>query len=157
MPRQPSEFRAWSRRGAVCGLEATRIGAFMPFPEDMAESRIAAGVDVHEWVVRFTSILFARHRDARRIVAAGLGSALSGGAGHARVPDGVADVRAVADPSRRHVADTITDACRYPAALVLGSDRGTLMGYLDSHAGLRLRASFGDAAGLSTTSANKGR
>lgn len=91
----------------AAGLDAA-IGAAGPYlrpgrvdwGRTALSGTITCSAPAHEWVVpfTFTSILFARHRGAWRIVAAGLES--GPGAGEARVPDGVAEVRRVADPSR---------------------------------------------------------
>jgi hypothetical protein len=150
MPRRPSEFQTFARRGAVCGLEATRIGSYVPYPE-VAESRKEACVPWRRWVVRFTTILFAPTGSVARVVRPPFDSAPGVACGRTGVPDGEARVRVVAGPSREQVAYAVADACRYPAAPLLRGDRGTVVEYLDARYGRRLRASFGDPAGLRAT------
>ncbi|HEY2155603.1 MAG TPA: hypothetical protein VGH33_08230 [Isosphaeraceae bacterium] len=145
--RRPSEFAAWTRRGAACGLDT--IAVISP----PATDRKAEGIPTREWVVRMTSVLFVPTAAAHRVENASFARAPGVAAGNASVQDGDVSIGALADPSRRHVADAVASAWAYPASLLLRGDRETLVKYLEARHGRRLRASFGDPAGLSTTRA----
>ncbi len=152
MARRPSEFVAWRRRGVACGLESTAIGTVLDCDGEIAAAREDTGMPTREWVVRFTTILFAPSAVAARVNTAAFDAAPGVSAGAVSVPAGASDARAVVNPSRRDVAAAVADACRYNARLILRGgdrrDRETVLEYLEARSGRRLRASFGDPGGL---------
>ncbi len=148
MPRRPSEFQRLARRGAACGLELTRIGTRVAYGPELAASCREHGVPYRDWGVIFTTILLVPTGSVVRVVRPPFGEAPGVAAGRASVPPGRVEVAAFADPTRRRLADAVAWASRYPARTILSGDRATLIEYLEARSGRRLRASFGDPAGL---------
>ncbi len=155
MARRPSEFRSPERRGVVCGLETTRIGSAREFSDELAESREdgrppvpRVGRPVHDDRLRAGPV-------AARVNTPAFDAAPGVESGPVSVRAGACDVRAVVNPSRHDVAAAVAHACRYNARLILRGgdrrDRETVLEYLEARSGRRLRASFGDPAGLRAT------
>jgi hypothetical protein len=92
MARRPSEFRAFRRRGVVCGLETTRIGSRALPGDEIAASRNEGGMPWREWCVAFTTILLVPTGCVDRVVCPPFRSAPGVGAGRTAVPPGKVEV-----------------------------------------------------------------
>ena len=147
MPCRPTETASWRRRGALWGLDVTRLA---PPPEEEACGDVEP---VPAWNVRCTTALLGPTARVGGLEDDGLFRRAPGvaAADGRAVDQGFVRVARTDDPTRKSLARALADAFRYSAEELLRGDRRDLGAYLDARFRRRLVAEFGDPARLRAT------